>query len=99
MVAGIVVGVLGFIVFIAICVTLCICCLSPTCLCYYQKYHSTQTVVVAAQQTPQVVTATTTTNTNTINYQPSQPAPPPYNPATGYQPYAAAPPPATTVKY
>ena len=58
--------------FIATCVILCNCSLSPTCPCYYHKYRSTQTVVVAAQQTPRVVTATiyTTTTTKTKNYQP-----------------------------
>ena len=80
-----------FVGLIATCVILCICCLSPICPCYYQKYHTTCTVVTA-QQTPQVVTATTTT-TNTKNDQP----PPLLD--TGYQPYPAAPPPAITINY
>ena len=96
-IVAIVMGVLLFFGLIATCVIFLICCLSPICPCYYQKYHTTRTVVVA-QQTPRVVTATTA-NTMAVNYQPLPPAPPAYNPATDYKPYPAAPPPATSVNY
>ena len=74
-------------------IILCICCLTPSCPCYYNKYATSRTTrtVVVAQPAPQVVTmAATTTNTTAF------PEPPPaYNPDPGYvqQPYPPAPPP------
>ena len=79
-------GIIGVII-------LCICCLTPSCPCYYRRSHTTRTVVVAQPQpTPQVVAMTATT-ANTTAY-PEQP-PPAYNPDHGYvhQPYPPAPPP------
>ena len=99
-IASIVISTLVFIGLIVLIITLCICCLSPTCPCYYRRSHTTCTVVVSRQQAaPQVITATTTsTNTNTTNYPGPPPGPGPapgYYPDTGYQPYPAAP----TAKY
>lgn len=92
-VAGIVIGVLVFIGLVTTCVILCICCIVPTCPCYYRSYRHTRTVVLT-QRAPEVVT-TTATSTKTTNYQP----PPVHNPDSGYQPYPAAAPPTTTVNY
>ena len=91
MIVGTVIGVLVFLGLITSCIIVSICCLVPTCPCYYRSYHTTHTVVVR-QPTAQVVTAATTTRAT--NYQ--TPAPPAYVPDTGYQPY---PPTATTVMY
>lgn len=59
---------------------LCICCLHPSCPCYYNK--KSRATTVATQPTPQVVTTVTTTRD--VNYQQ---APPAYIPGPGYQPY------------
>ena len=84
------IGTVVFIGLIATIVTLCICCLTSTCPCYYRRSYTTSTVIVTGHQaTPQVVTDTTT-NTNTSG----PPAPTNYS-ATGYQPYPLA----ATVKY
>ena len=89
-IVGIVIGVVVFVGLIATIIILCICCLIPTCPCYYRNYPTTRTVAVA-QRTPPTVT--TATNTKTTNYQ----GPPAYDVDTGYQPYP--PPTATTGKY
>ena len=88
---GVVVGV----------IILCICCLTPSCPCYYNRLsRTTQTVVVAQPQpvaAPQIVAMTTKTTNNAAYPEP----PPPYNPDQGYvhQPYPPAPPPAAYPNY
>ena len=95
-VAGIVVGGLLFIGFITTVITLCICCLVPTCPCYYRSHHTTRTVVVNQPAAP-VVNAITATSAKTTKYHP--PPLPVYDLDSGYQPYPAVPPTATTAKY
>lgn len=94
-IAGIVLGTVMFIGLIATVVTLCVCCLTPTCPCYYYKRSRIARSVVVTHQTPQV--AMTTSSTKTTKYQP--PPVPTYDNDTGYQPYPAALPAATTAKH
>ena len=81
------IGTLVFIALIITCIILCICCLIPTCPCYYRGYRTSRTVVVTSE-VPQAQTVTTASGKKT-NYQP----PPAYD--TGYQPYPGATPTAT----
>ena len=77
---GIVFGVLIFIGFITTLITLCICCLTPSCPCYYKRPHSDYAYKNIAPDPPVVVMD---------NYQP--PPLPADVPVTDYQPYPAVP--------
>ena len=87
------VGTVLFIGVVVGIIILCICCLTSTCPCYYNKLsHELARAIqssVAAQ--PQVVAMTTKTTNDAAYPEP----PPPYNPDQGYvhQPYPPAPPP------
>ena len=73
-IAAVVISTLVFIGIVTTIIILCICCLTPTCPCYYRRNRPVSTVVVTTQvpAQPQMVAAT-----DTINHQ----APPPYNKA------------------
>ena len=94
-IVGMVFGVLIFIGFITTIIILCICCLTPSCPCYYNRRSHITTH--SAFGTPKIVTATTATSAKTTKYQP--PPLPGCDHDTGYQPYPAVPPTATTAKY
>ena len=85
---GLVFGVLIFIGLMATIIILCICCLTPSCPCYYKRPHSDYAYKNIAPDPPVVVMD---------NYQPPPlPADNPKPVTTDYQPHPAVP---TTTGY